>query len=238
MEIIQIGLLAVILAILLRERSGNASNTSKKYVILDSSTIIDGRITEIATTGFLPGRIMIPQFITRELQLLADGNDSHKRERARFGLDIVARLQEENPDTIIGGAEKGLKSKTTDDKLIELAKNKNSYLCTNDFNLNKVAVIEGVTVLNVNQLANAVRTTALPGEQHTIKIIQKGSNRDQGVGYLDDGTMVVVSGAGRYIGKNADIIVTRMLQTDAGKMMFAKMVSSGNTNKRRSPVKH
>lgn len=231
LEIIQTILLIIVLLIVTRQfkASNLFQKGNKQSVILDSSAIIDGRIIEIAQTGFLPGNIIIPQFIVRELQLVADSNDSHKRERARFGLDMVERLQSELPDQVYMEKMDFLDRKATDDKLIQLAISKKSYLCTNDFNLNKVAVIEGVRVLNVNQLSQAVRPVALPGENHVIKIVQKGSSKDQGVGYLEDGTMVVVNGAGNMIGKKIEVAVTRMLQTEAGKMMFASKKDSPKT---------
>lgn len=220
-EIIQSVALLAIIFLLLTQYAKKSTQKTDGGVILDSSAIIDGRIVEIAQAGFMPGQMVVPQFIVRELQLLADGNDSHKRERARFGLDVIARLQTELPDQVRVEQTDFTDKKATDDKLVQLAVDTKAYLCTNDFNLNKVAVTEGVRVLNVNQLAQAVRPVALPGESHTVKIVQKGSNKDQGVGYLEDGTMVVVSGAGNMIGKTADVAVTRMLQTEAGKMMFA-----------------
>lgn len=221
-EIFQTIILVAVVVILIKQYSFKPSQKNSAHsVILDSSAIIDGRIIEIAQAGFMPGQMVVPQFIVRELQLLADGNDSHKRERARFGLDVVARLQTELPEQVRVEQTDFTDKKATDDKLVQLAVDTKAYLCTNDFNLNKVAIIEGVRVLNVNQLAQAVRPMALPGESHKVKIVQKGSNKDQGVGYLEDGTMVVVSGAGNMIGKTVEVAVTRMLQTEAGKMMFA-----------------
>lgn len=221
-ETLQTALLVAILGVLFTQRIGITKKSGKQQVLLDSSTIIDGRIIDIAVAGFVPGQLIVPKFIVSELQLLADGQDAHKRERARFGLDVIARLQEELKDVKIIDFQ--ATAKNTDDKLLETAKKRGAMLCTNDFNLNKVAVIEGVTVLNVNQLAQAVRPTALPGEKHAVKIVQKGSNKNQGVGYLEDGTMVVVNDAGRMINKTVDVTVTRMLQTEAGKMMFARRI--------------
>ncbi len=221
-EIIQTIMLAGIVFLLVKQYTQKMpSRGSQNEVILDSSAIIDGRIIDIAQAGFMPGVMVVPQFIVRELQFLADGNDSHKRERARFGLDVVARLQSELPTQVRVEQTDFTDKKATDDKLVQLAVDMSAYLCTNDFNLNKVAIIEGVRVLNVNELAQAVRPMALPGENHKVKIVQKGSNKDQGVGYLEDGTMIVVSGAGNMIGKTVEVAVTRMLQTEAGKMMFA-----------------
>lgn len=223
-EKLQTLLLVIVILVLISQRTQLIKTTKSKEILLDSSTIIDGRIIDIALVGFLPGQLVIPRFIVAELQLIADGADAHKRERARFGLDVVARLQSEIKGVKVVDIN-NITAKNTDDKLLQAAKKRSAYLCTNDFNLNKVAVIEGIEVLNINELAQAVRPTALPGEKHTIKIVQKGSNRDQGVGYLEDGTMVVVSGAGKMINKIVDVSVTRMLQTEAGKMMFAKIIN-------------
>ncbi len=195
------------------------------YAVMDTSTIIDGRIIDVAKGGFLPGKVLVPKFVIAEMQLLADGRDAHKRERARFGLDVVAALQQEVPGGVVISDHDYKELKFTDDKLVRLCEDKGYYLCTNDFNLNKVAVVHGVRVLNINQLSQDLRPPVLPGEAIEIKIVQKGSNKDQGVGYLDDGTMVVVAGAGRMIGKKVSVSVTRMLQTEAGKMIFSKLGS-------------
>lgn len=196
----------------------------KRQIILDSCALIDGRIVELVRNGFLADDLVIPQFILNELQLLADGNDGHKRERARFGLDIAHELQ----DTAFNA--KVTIDRTpfpdvhaTDDKLIHLAKKLEAYLYTTDYNLAKVAAIEAVGVLNINELSQALRPIALPGETLKIKIVQKGSNPNQGVGYLDDGTMIVVEGAARHAGKIVDVTVTRMHQTVAGKMVFGRV---------------
>lgn len=226
MELLQT-LLLVIIAGLILSRSKNKFSKparSKRHLVMDTSGLIDGRILYLAKAGFVPEEIIVPQFIIAELQLLADGNDSQKRERARFGLDMARELQ----------STKGVKVtldrtnfdiKTTDDKLVALAKKLSADLYTTDFNLNKVATIEGVRVLNVNELAQSLRPLALPGEHKTVKIIQKGSNRNQGVGYLDDGTMVVVDGAANMIGKTVKAEVNRIHQTVAGKMMFANLTT-------------
>lgn len=196
----------------------------KRQIILDSCALIDGRVVELVRNGFLADDLVIPQFILNELQLLADGNDGHKRERARFGLDIAHELQ----DTAFNA--KVTIDRTpfpevhaTDDKLIHLAKKLEAYLYTTDYNLGKIAAIEAVGVLNINELSQALRPIALPGETLKIKIVQKGSNPNQGVGYLDDGTMIVVEGAARHAGKTVDVTVTRMHQTVAGKMVFGRV---------------
>lgn len=223
LEYIQIGLLALILGVLLNEyRTKTYSRSGENSVLLDTSVLIDGRIVEIAKAGFVPGRLVVPHFVVAELQLIADSNDAHKRERARFGLDVLMQLRTELRD-LLSMTDKDYKSiRATDDKLVRLAKDTSALLCTMDFNLNKVAAVNGVKVLNINELAQAVRPAALPGEKHIIKIVQKGSSKDQGVGYLEDGTMVVVAGAGNAIGKKMEVSVTRMLQTEAGKMIFAR----------------
>lgn len=226
-DIIQTLLLLIILltvvVILLRFKPAGDKTKNGGKLILDSCALIDGRILEIANAGFTPPQIIIPRFIINELQLLADGQDSHKRERARFGLDMVQALQSNTAVKVSVVDEAAGKSLPADDRLVLLAKKLSADLGTTDYNLNKVATIEGVQVLNVNELANAVRPVALPGEKKRIKIVQKGSNKDQGVGYLEDGSMVVVSGASRSIGKVVDVEVSRFIQTDAGKMLFARI---------------
>lgn len=224
-EYIQIGLLMTILiAVLWPKRARRRQQTDA--LILDSSALIDGRIMEVSKTGFIPGKLIVPEFIVHELQLLADGHDAHKRERARFGLDVVKLLQDELGDRVVLVSGMQTETSKTDDKLVALAKEVSAGICTTDYNLNKVATINGIRVYNLNELSQAVRPVALPGERHTIKLVQKGSSKDQGVGYLEDGTMVVVSGAGNMIGKKVDVDVTRMLQTEAGKMIFAKRVAT------------
>ena len=192
-------------------------------LILDSCALIDGRITEIVRAGFVVSELVIPQFILTELQLLADGNDSHKRERARYGLDVAHELQDSAPMRVTVDHSVIPDVPTTDDKLVALAKKLHAQLYTTDYNLAKVAAVEGVQVLNVNELAQALRPIALPGEALQIKILQKGSNRDQGVGYLDDGTMIVIEGGARYVGREVPVVVTRMHQTVAGKMVFGQV---------------
>lgn len=223
---IQIILLLAILAFLILQNKGGIAKIMGKQrkIILDSCALIDGRIVEIVRTGFVIDELVIPQFILNELQLLADGNDGHKRERARFGLDIAHELQDASfgaKVTIDRTELPGVQA--TDDKLIQLAKKREAYLYTTDYNLSKVAAVEGVAVLNVNELSQGLRPVALPGETLQIKIVQKGSNPSQGVGYLDDGTMIVVEGGSRYIGRSVGVTVTRMHQTVAGKMVFGSV---------------
>lgn len=195
----------------------------RRQIILDSCALIDGRIVEIVRCGFMADSLIIPQFVLSELQLLADGNDSHKRERARYGLDIAHELQDtaNTPVTIDRTLLEGVT--TTDEKLVVLAKKIKGHLYTTDYNLAKVAAVEGVHVLNVNELAQGLRPITLPGETLQIKILQKGSNRDQGVGYLDDGTMIVIENGARAVGKTVPVTVTRMHQTVAGKMVFGQL---------------
>jgi uncharacterized protein YacL len=191
--------------------------------ILDTSVIIDGRIADVAETGFLTGTLIIPQFILRELQQVADSPDSSKRQRGRRGLDMLNRLQN-NSSLDIQIVETDFPSvREVDLKLIELGKQIDAVIVTNDFNLNKVSQLRGVSVLNINELANALKPVVLPGEAMRVFILKEGKEYNQGVAYLDDGTMVVVDNARRLIGKNADIAVTSVLQTTAGKMIFGRL---------------
>jgi uncharacterized protein YacL len=222
---IQIILLLVIVGLIIAPRYGRLTSLfgKRRKIILDSCALIDGRVVEVVNSGFVADELVIPQFILNELQLLADGNDSHKRERARFGLDIAHQLQDASPTPVVIDRTVFTEAKATDDKLILLARRTRAVLCTTDYNLGKVAAVEGIHVLNINELAQGLRPVALPGETLKIKIIQKGSNRDQGVGYLDDGTMIVVDGAARHINKVMPVTVTRMHQTVAGKMVFGQI---------------
>jgi uncharacterized protein YacL len=191
--------------------------------ILDTSVIIDGRIADVAETGFLTGSLIIPQFILRELQQVADSPDSSKRQRGRRGLDMLNRLQN-NSSLDIQIVETDFPAvREVDLKLIELGKQLDAVIITNDFNLNKVSQLRGVSVLNINELANALKPVVLPGEAMRVFILKEGKEYNQGVAYLDDGTMVVVDNARRLIGKNADIAVTSVLQTTAGKMIFGRL---------------
>jgi uncharacterized protein YacL len=191
--------------------------------ILDTSVIIDGRIADVAETGFLTGTLIVPQFILRELQQVADSPDSSKRQRGRRGLDMLNRLQN-NSSLDIQIVETDFPSvREVDLKLIELGKQLDAVIVTNDFNLNKVSQLRGVSVLNINELANALKPVVLPGEAMRVFILKEGKEYNQGVAYLDDGTMVVVDNARRLIGKNADIAVTSVLQTTAGKMIFGRL---------------
>jgi uncharacterized protein YacL len=189
---------------------GSEKQGRKSFKILDTSVIIDGRIADIADTGFLDGVVVIPQFVLRELQLVADSADSLKRNRGRRGLDILQRVQ-------------------------KMANVNEGKIITNDFNLNKVAQLQGVEVLNINELANALKPIVLPGETMRVFILKEGKEYNQGVAYLDDGTMVVVDNARKLIGKNVDIAVTSVLQTTAGKMIFGKFDERNRVEQRIEP---
>ncbi|MEO6213512.1 MAG: PIN domain-containing protein [Vicinamibacterales bacterium] len=196
----------------------------KRYRILDTSVIIDGRIADLCETGFLDGTVIIPQFVLKELQLVADSADSLKRNRGRRGLDILQRIQKmAGMDVTISDIDFP-DVREVDLKLIELARTLPGTIVTNDFNLNKVAQLRGVHVLNINELANALKPVVLPGEFMKVFILKEGKEYNQGVAYLDDGTMVVVDNARRMISKNIDIVVTSVLQTTAGKMIFGRFI--------------
>jgi len=201
---------------------GGEKNSQKSFKILDTSVIIDGRIADIAETGFLDGVLVIPQFVLRELQLVADSADSMKRNRGRRGLDILQRIQKMAHLTVQIVEEDFPNVREVDMKLIELAKIYDCKVVTNDFNLNKVAQLHGVQVLNINELANSLKPIVLPGETMRVFILKEGKEYNQGVAYLDDGTMVVVDNAKRLISKTIDVTVTSVLQTTAGKMIFGK----------------
>ncbi len=201
---------------------GGEKPGKRSYKILDTSVIIDGRIADIAETGFLDGLIVIPQFVLRELQLVADSADSLKRNRGRRGLDILQRLQKTAAVQIQIVEDDFPSVREVDVKLIELAKLYEGKIITNDFNLNKVAQLQGVAVLNINELANSLKPIVLPGEVMRVFILKEGKEYNQGVAYLDDGTMVVVDNARKMIGKTIDVSVTSVLQTTAGKMIFGK----------------
>jgi uncharacterized protein YacL len=201
---------------------GGEKTTKTSFKILDTSVIIDGRIVDIAETGFIDGAIVIPQFVLRELQLVADSSDSMKRNRGRRGLDILQKLQK-MPELDVQILEDDFPNiREVDMKLIELAKLYNCKVMTNDFNLNKVAQLHKVEVLNINELANALKPVVLPGETMRVFILKEGKEYNQGVAYLDDGTMVVVDNARKMISKTIDIAVTSVLQTTAGKMIFGR----------------
>jgi len=197
-------------------------NTGRSYKILDTSVIIDGRIVDICDTAFIEGQLVVPQFILKELQLIADSVDSIKRQRGRRGLDVLDRLQKSSQISVIISEMDFPEVKEVDSKLIELAKHLDAKIVTNDFNLNKVAQLQGIPVLNINELANALKPVVLPGETIKVFILKEGKEKDQGVAYLDDGTMVVVDNSRKMIGQNVDITVTSVLQTTVGKMIFGR----------------
>lgn len=195
--------------------------------VLDTSVIIDGRIADIAEAGFIDGSLVVPEFVLRELQVVADSTDASKRQRGRRGLDMLQRMQSA-PNTQVQIVSDDFPSvREVDLKLLELAKKWEAKVVTNDFNLNKVAHLHHVDVLNINDLANALKPVVLPGERMTVVILKEGKEYNQGVGYLDDGTMVVVDHARKMIGKPVDISVTSVLQTASGKMIFGKLDENG-----------
>lgn len=201
---------------------GNEKGTRRQPKILDTSVIIDGRIADICEAYFLEGVLVVPQFVLRELQLVADSPDSLKRQRGRRGLEVLQRMQK-MPHLEVEVAEDDFPQiPEVDMKLIELAKRYDAKIVTNDYNLNKVATLQGLDVLNVNQLANALKPVVLPGEAMRVFILREGKEYNQGVAYLDDGTMVVIDGGRRAINKTVDIIVTSVHQTTAGKMIFGR----------------
>lgn len=191
--------------------------------LLDTSAIIDGRIADMADTGFLDGSLVIPEFVLRELQMVADSSDGSKRQRGRRGLDVLQRMQSNSLLSVQIVEDDFPSIREVDLKLIELAKELDAKIVTNDFNLNKVAHLHHVSVLNINDLANSLKPVVLPGEKMNIAILKEGKEYNQGVGYLDDGTMVVVDHARRMIGRSVEISVTSVLQTASGKMIFGKM---------------
>jgi uncharacterized protein YacL len=198
-----------------------ASSAGGSPKVLDTSVIIDGRILDIVRSGFLDGPLLLPRFVLRELQNIADSSDAMRRTRGRRGLDVLTKLQALSPLEII---ERDYESTgEVDAKLVLLARERGAKLVTNDFNLNRVANVEGVAVLNINELANAVKPVLLPGEELRVALIKEGKEPNQGVGYLDDGTMIVVENARRLVGETVDVAVTSALQTAAGRMIFARM---------------
>ena len=191
--------------------------------ILDTSVIIDGRVADICETDFLEGPLIIPQFVLQELQHIADSADNLKRARGRRGLDILNRMQKGDTVEVKVVDEDYPDIKEVDAKLIALAREMNAKIVTNDFNLNKVAQLQGVPVLNINQLANALKPMVLPGEVLHLQIMREGKEQGQGVAYLDDGTMVVVENASRHLGQEVEASVTSILQTTAGRMIFTTL---------------
>lgn len=214
------------------ERTSTRSKNTAIYV--DTSVLIDGRILSIAETGFITSELVIPRSVIGELQLLADGSDHEKRARARKGLDVAKKLRELDAVEVRLLQDGSQAREGVDDRLISLAKKHGGSICTIDYNLNKVAQVEGISVLNVNELAKNLRMSYLPGETYRLELTQKGHDNHQAVGYLPDGTMVVVESAAAHIGTTQEIEFIRALQTDAGRMMFAKIVTRSvpSTNKK------
>ncbi|MDO8835160.1 MAG: hypothetical protein Q7V01_06170 [Vicinamibacterales bacterium] len=204
-----------------------AAGPSRRYRILDTSVIIDGRIADLCETGFLDGTLVIPQFVLKELQAIADSGDTLRRNRGRRGLDILQKIQKMTGVDVTVSDVDFPDVREVDLKLIELARTLQGKIVTNDFNLNKVAQLRGVDVLNINLLANALKPVVLPGETMKVFILKEGKEYNQGVAYLDDGTMVVVDNARKMISKTIDIVVTSVLQTTAGKMIFGRFIESG-----------
>jgi uncharacterized protein YacL len=199
-----------------------AKGESERRVLVDTSAIIDGRISDIAKTGFLGATLVVPRFVLNELQFVSDSADSLRRQRGRRGLDVLGELQENKEVNVVISDIDVEGVREVDDRLVLLGRQMNCPILTNDFNLNRVAELQGVKVLNINDLANAVKVIILPGESLQIEVIQEGKEYNQGVGYLDDGTMVVIENGQRYIDKQIEVTVTKILQTSAGRMIFAK----------------
>jgi uncharacterized protein YacL len=196
--------------------------TGEPHIVVDTSAIIDGRIAEIVESGFIYGTLVIPRFVLDELQHIADSSDTLRRNRGRRGLEILSRMQKDARTPIEIAEDRFPDIDEVDAKLVAMAKDRSKAILTNDFNLNRVAELQGIRVLNINSLANAVKAALLPGEDLRVRVIQEGKEAGQGVGFLDDGTMIVVEGGARYIDRDLDVAVTRVLQTVAGRMIFAQ----------------
>jgi uncharacterized protein YacL len=203
----------------------------EQLYLLDTSVIIDGRISSICETGFLEGKLVVPRFILQELQHIADSADETRRTRGRRGLDMLNRLKKIEGTEVIVHDEAFPGIREVDAKLVRLAKVLDCRVITNDFNLNKIAKLEGVTVLNINDLANAMRPVVLPGEKMSVFIRKEGKERNQGVAFMNDGTMIVVDNARKYIGKNVNVSITSVLQTSAGRMVFASLIEGAEQKK-------
>jgi uncharacterized protein YacL len=200
----------------------NSTNSNITKKILDTSVIIDGRIYDICQTGFIEGELIIPEFVLEELRHIADSSDGLKRNRGRRGLDILKKMQKDNRIEVKIVGKNYEEIPEVDSKLVKMAKEYQAKIVTNDFNLNKVSELQGVFVLNINELANAVKPVVLPGEEMDVKVIKEGKEDRQGIGYLDDGTMIVVDNGIDYMDQDISVMVTSILQTAAGRMIFAK----------------
>ena len=204
-------------------------SSSAGMMLVDTSVLMDGRVVDLAKTGFLLGQVVVPRSVLGELQLLADGSDHDKRERARFGMDKMKELKDVLGTSFTLLPDEQRIPEGVDSRLLKLAKEMNASILTIDYNLNKVAQVEGITVLNINELAKSLRMTHLPGDVIELELTQKGQDVHQGIGHLWDGTMVVVEQAKKFIGQTKQVEIIRSLQTDAGKMMFAKIADSSNS---------
>lgn len=217
-------------------RGGEGGSSSSwtnlnRTILLDTSVIIDGRVADIAKTGFLPGTLLIPRFVLNELQYIADSPDGLRRQRGRRGMEVLADLQKQ-PNILVRISDINAEGvREVDDKLVVLARQLKCPILTNDYNLNRVAELQGVTILNINELANAVKSVVLPSEHMTLNIFQEGKEFGQGVGYMDDGTMVVVENGHDYIGEYKEVVVTKVLQTAAGRMIFARVEEDNGRKK-------
>lgn len=201
-----------------------------RTILLDTSVIIDGRIADIARTGFVPGSLLIPRFVLAELQYIADSADGLRRQRGRRGMEVLSQLQKE-PGIPVRMSDIDVEGvRDVDDKLVILARQMRCPILTNDYNLNRIAELQGVTVLNVNELANAVKSVLLPGENLSLHVLQEGKESNQGVGYMDDGTMVVIENGKDYLNQQINVEVTKVLQTAAGRMIFARPKEQHNNN--------
>jgi uncharacterized protein YacL len=231
MEPLQVFIIVSLIIILLevsylviKSQKSVSGRRQSNRILLDTSVLIDGRIVAIAKNGFMGGTLVIPRSVVGELQFLADAADHDKRARARYGLDVVAELQT-LPNVTVEIHQDGSKAdEGVDERLLSLAKKQNASICTLDYNLNKVALVENIAILNVNELAQSLRMAHLPGERLKIELVQKGQDAHQAVGYLPDGTMVVVERAHKLMGQTIEVEIIRSLQTAAGRMMFAKQV--------------
>ena len=202
---------------------GKVATTPSRVKILDTSIIIDGRIIDIASTGFIEPPFMVPNFVLREIQLISDSPDAIKRNRGRRGLDMLNQLQKRTDLEVKISYKDYTETREVDQKLMRLAKETGGFLVTNDFNLNKVAELQGIRVLNINNLAAALKPVVLPGEEIELQVVKEGKDENQGIGYLEDGTMVVIEGGGKLINKKIKVNVTSVIQTNAGKMVFTKL---------------
>lgn len=207
---------------LFRRPETASAGAGEPQIVVDTSAIIDGRIADIAESGFIYGTLVVPRFVLGELQQIADSPDPLRRQRGRRGLEILTRLQREGRTPVVIVEDEPPDAAGVDEKLIALAKARSGVILTNDFNLNRVAEVQGLRVMNINSLANAVKPAILPGEELRVRIIQEGKEPGQGVGFLDDGTMIVVEGGARHLDTELDVVATRVLQTVAGRMIFAQ----------------